>query len=212
VPRISRIVSQRTNTVSLDGRRKPSRKPQPACRSLLVGSLIVCPSCIGRCENKSMRKRIVGSSVIHGETADFEDRWLDLEKIATVEVTSEDPLCPVEKAFQSHSSIGWRASQDGEQQLRIIFDEPTTLHRMQLSFVEPEVERTQEFVIRYSSAQGGPKQDVVRQQWNFSPTGSTSEVERYDVNLERVSVLELSIRPNLNNQTGRASLASWRVG
>ena len=54
-------------------------------------------------------------------------------------------------------------------------------------------------------------QEVIRQQWNFSPRGSTSEVERYDVNLERVSVLELSIRPNLN-QTGRASLLSWRVG
>jgi hypothetical protein len=31
---------------------------------------------------------------------------------------------------------------------------------MQLSFVEPEFERTQEFVIRYSSAQGGPTQEV----------------------------------------------------
>ncbi len=159
-----------------------------------------------------MRKRIVGSGVIHGETADFKDRWLDLEQIATVEVTSEDPQFPVEAAFQSHSGVGWRASQDGEQQLRIIFDEPTTLHRMQLSFFEPGVERTQEFVIRYSSAQGGPTQEVVRQQWNFSPQGSKSEVEQYDVNLERVSVLELSIRPNLNNQTGRASLVSWRVG
>jgi hypothetical protein len=158
-----------------------------------------------------MRKRIVSSTVIHGKTA-VKDRWLDIEQIATVEVTSEDPQFPVEKAFQSQSSIGWRASQDGEQQLRIIFDEPTTLHRMQLSFDEPEVERTQEFVIRYSSAQGGSTQDVVRQQWNFSPTGSTSEVEWYDVNLEHVSVLELSIRPNLNNQTGRASLVTWRVG
>ena len=159
-----------------------------------------------------MRKRIVGSGVIHGETADFKDRWLDLEHIATVEVTSEDPQFPVEAAFQSHSRLGWRASQDGEQQLRIIFDEPTTLHRMQLHFVEPEVERTQEFIIRWSSAQGGPTRDVVRQQWSFSPTGSTSEVEHYEVNLERVSVLELSIRPDLNNQTRKATLLSCRVG
>ena len=50
--------------------------------------------------------------------------------MATVEVTSEDPQFAVEAAFQSHSSIGWRASQDGKQQLRIIFDEPTTLHRI----------------------------------------------------------------------------------
>jgi len=87
-----------------------------------------------------------------------------------------------------------------------------TLQRMQLHFVEPEVERTQEFIIRWSSAQGGPPRDVVRQQWNFSPAGSTSEVEHYDVNLERVAVLELSIRPDLKDGTGRATLVSWRVG
>ena len=138
-----------------------------------------------------MRKRIVGSSVIQGEAASLNDRWLDLQQIATVEVTSEDPHCPVEAVFESDSGIGWRASQDGEQQLRIIFDEPTTLHHMQLHFVEPEVERTQEFIIRWSSAQGGPARDVVRQQWTFSPAGSTSEVEHYDVNLARVSVLEI---------------------
>ena len=159
-----------------------------------------------------MRKRIVGSMVIQGTAAKLNQKWLDLQQIATVEVSSEDPHFPVEAVFESDSGIGWRASQDGEQQLRIIFDEPTTLHRMQLHFVEPEVERTQEFIIRWSSAQGGPPRDVVRQQWTFSPAGSTSEVEHYDVNLERVSVLELPIRPNSNNETGRATLVSWRVG
>ena len=154
----------------------------------------------------------MGSSVIQGEAADLNDSWLDLEQIATIEVTSEDPHFPVEAVFESDSGVGWRASQDGEQQLRIIFDEPTALHRMQLHFVEPEVERTQEFIIRWSSAQGGPPRDVVRQQWTFSPAGSTSEVEHYHVNLERVAVLELSIRPALNNGTGRATLVSWRVG
>jgi hypothetical protein len=43
-----------------------------------------------------MRKRIVGSSVIQGEAADLNDSWLDLELIATIEVTSEDPHFPVE--------------------------------------------------------------------------------------------------------------------
>jgi hypothetical protein len=158
-----------------------------------------------------MRKRIVFVRSSSG-AADLNDRWLDLEQIATVEVTSEDPHFPVEGVFTSESGIGWRASQDGEQQLRVIFDEPTTLHRIQLHFVEPGVERTQEFIIRWSSAQGGPPRDVVRQQWTFSPAGSRSEVEHYEVNLERVGVLELSIRPDLNNGTGRATLVSWRVG
>jgi len=159
-----------------------------------------------------MRKRIVESSRPQSETPDSKDRWLDLARIATVEVTSEDPDFPVEAVFESDSGSGWRASQDGKQQLRIIFDEPATVHRMRLHFVEPEVERTQEFTIRWSSAQGGPPRDVVRQQWNFSPAGSMSEVEHYDVNLERVSVMELSISPDISNQKAKATLLSWRVG
>jgi hypothetical protein len=43
-----------------------------------------------------MRKRIVGPSVIPGEAGTVNDTWLDLEQIATVEVTSEGPDFPVE--------------------------------------------------------------------------------------------------------------------
>jgi hypothetical protein len=159
-----------------------------------------------------MRKRIIGSPKIGSEPAGSNKKWLDLGQIATVEVTSEDPNFPVEGAFLSDSDAGWRASEDGEQRLRIIFDEPTTLHRMQLDFIEAEVERTQEFTIRWSASAGGPTHDVVRQQWNFSPGGSTREVEHYEVNLESISVLELSIRPDLSGAKGRASLLRWRVG
>jgi len=53
------------------------------------------------------------------------------------------------------------------------------VHRIQLRFVEPERERTQEFTIRWSSVDGGPAKEIVRQQWNFNPAGSTSEVEDY---------------------------------
>jgi len=48
--------------------------------------------------------------------------WLDLEQIATVEGTSEDLSFPIEYAFGSNDGPGWRASQGGEQQIRIIFD------------------------------------------------------------------------------------------
>jgi uncharacterized protein (DUF736 family) len=159
-----------------------------------------------------MRKRIIGSRKIGSEPADLNQKWLDLGQIATVEVTSEDPEFPVEGAFLSDPGAGWRASEDGEQRLRIIFDEPTTLRRMQLDFIESEVERTQEFTIRWSASAGGPTQDVVRQQWNFSPGGSTREVEHYEVNLESISVLELSIKPDLSGAKGRASLSKWRLG
>ena len=41
-----------------------------------------------------------------------------------MEVTSEDPSFPIESAFGSNAGPGWRASQGGEQQIRVIFDNP----------------------------------------------------------------------------------------
>ena len=134
--------------------------------------------------------------------------WIDLEQIATVEVTSEDPHFPVDSVFDSVSRSGWRASQKGEQRVRVIFDHPLAVHRIQLHFLEPERERTQEFTLRWSSVEGRQK-EIVRQQWNFSPAGSTSEIEDYEVNLEDVSAMELVIQPDLTHQEAPATLAAW---
>ena len=65
-----------------------------------------------------------------------EKGWLDLEQIATVEVTSEDPNFPIESAFGSDDGPGWRASQGGEQLIRVIFDQPVSVRRMELRFDE----------------------------------------------------------------------------
>ena len=158
-----------------------------------------------------MRKRIVGPH--HARQGDQSDKgWLDLEQIATVEVTSEDPGFPIESAFGSHDGPGWRASQGGEQQIRIIFDKPVSVHRIELRFHEADCERTQEFILRWSSESGGSATEIVRQQWNFSTTGSTTEIEHYVVDLDAVSVLELAIRPDLRRPEAVASLASLRLG
>ena len=158
-----------------------------------------------------MRKRIVEPyrSKPGGQS---DQGWLDLEQIATVEVTSEDPRFPIESVFGSKDGPGWRASQKGEQQIRIIFDQPVPLHRIQLRFHEAEFERMQEFTLRWSSAAGGPATEIVRQQWNFSPTGSTIEIEHYVVDLDAVSVLELAIQPDVSRQEAVATLSSWRLG
>jgi hypothetical protein len=158
-----------------------------------------------------MRKRILGP--YHAQQGDQSDKgWLDLEQIATVEVTSEDPSFPIEYAFGSNDGSGWRASQGGEQQIRIIFDKPVSVHRIELRFHEADYERTQEFILRWSTASDGSATEIVRQQWNFSPTGSTTEIEHYVVDLDAVSVLELAIRPDLQRPEAVASLAAWRLG
>jgi hypothetical protein len=156
-----------------------------------------------------MRKRIVERARTP-YSRDFERAWLDLQDIATVEVTSEDPGFPIESVFRSGGQ-GWRASELGEQQVRIIFDQPMPIRRIQLQFIERAVERTQEFVLRWSSARGGMKKEIVRQQWNFSSASAALEVEDYQVTLEDVSALELTIKPDLSNDRAAAGLAIWRV-
>jgi hypothetical protein len=157
-----------------------------------------------------MRKRIVGSQSTP-TSREADQGWLDLEQIATVEVTSEDPSFPIESAFIPSCGPGWRASQKGEQQIRIIFDKPMSLHRIQLRFHEAECERKQRFIVRWSSAAGGPEKEIVRQQWNFSPAGSTTEIEDYAVDLDGVSVLELAIQPDVGGREAVASLAVCRL-
>jgi hypothetical protein len=156
-----------------------------------------------------MRKRIVGTQRLEGG-GESEQGWLNLQQIATVEVTSEDPGFPVESALHLGGGPGWRASQKGAQQIRILFDEPLSVHRMQLRFHEAEYERTQEFTLRWSG-KDQPTREIVRQQWNFSPSGATTEFEDYAVELEAVSVLELRIQPDLSRGEAVATLVSWRM-
>ena len=158
-----------------------------------------------------MRKRIVGPHYAR-QGGESDQRWLDLEEIASVEVTSEDPGFPIENAFACNDGPGWRASQAGEQQIRIIFDHPVSVHLVELRFHERNCERTQEFVLGWSSEPRGQVTEIVRQQWNFSPASSITEIERYTVALAAVSVLELTIRPDLQRPEAVATLGSWCVG
>jgi hypothetical protein len=157
-----------------------------------------------------MRKRIVRQAAIQSQPFST-GTWLNLEQIVTVEVTSEDPDFPIESVFDGNSQLGWRALEKGNQQIRLIFDQPISIKRIRLRFVETEVARTQEFTLVWSGMQGRRSKEIVRQQWNFSPAGSTSEVEEYQTNLDGVTVLELAIQPDLQGGDARATLAEWRI-
>ena len=89
--------------------------------------------------------------------------------------------------------------------------EPQRLKRISLVFEESETERTQEFVLRWSGESGGSFQEIVRQQWNFSPPNSAREVEEYRVELSDVTVLELVIVPDISGGAARASLRSLHL-
>ncbi|MBZ5688035.1 MAG: carbohydrate-binding protein [Acidobacteriia bacterium] len=137
--------------------------------------------------------------------------WLDVERAAVVEFTSEDNDYPVDCAFISGESRGWRAAAPGSQTIRLVFDQPQRLKHISLVFEENEIARTQEFVLRWSPDAGSLFREIVRQQWNFSPPGNNSEVEDYQVELSNVTVLELIITPNMSGGDARASLKSMRL-
>jgi hypothetical protein len=136
--------------------------------------------------------------------------WLDLERLARVEVSSEDPAHPVQAALCVASGAGWRADTSAPQTLRLRFDEPQYLQRIRVLFEETQRARSQEFVLRWS-ADGESFRELVRQQWSFSPSGSTSEAENYAVALPGVAVLELCIVPDTSGGDVRASLAQLRL-
>jgi hypothetical protein len=156
-----------------------------------------------------MRKRLI-SPIPHGVSHPDEE-WLDLGKAAMVEVTSEQKEYPVESALVLGQTKGWRAADSGTQTIRLIFDQPQKLSRIALVFEEAETERTQEFVLRWSPDGGRSFQEIVRQQWNFSPPNTVREVEEYQVDLRGLMVLELVIVPDINRGSARTSLKSLRV-
>src|SRR5580692_12825784 len=156
-----------------------------------------------------MRKRQISPTPPSVSTSGH--AWLDVERIASVEVTSEENGYPIESALLGAENRGWRAANPGTQTIRLIFDEPQNFKRICLVFGDSETTRTQEFVLRWSPDSGHSFREIVRQQWNFSPPESVREVEDYAVELSAVTTLELIIVPDQSGGAARASLDSLRL-
>jgi len=155
-----------------------------------------------------MRKRVIRVPEIVPAS---EQDWLDVDKSASVEVSSEDENHPIEFALLGDEMSGWRAAEPGSQTIRLIFDSPQRLRRIFLAFEDSEVLRTQEFVLRWSPHVGQPFREIVRQQWNFSSPGGVREIEDYAVDLFDVGVLELIIVPDKGDGEALASLVKMRL-
>jgi hypothetical protein len=139
-----------------------------------------------------MRKSIVSPSTV--PAVPISDLWRDLERIARVEISSEDEQFPIEHALGKRGTTGWRAAETGPQLIRLHFDEPLTIKHLRVHFIDKTAERSQEFAVYAGS--GNELKEVVRQQWSFSPNGSTEEIEDYTVNLSGITTLELRIDPD----------------
>jgi len=155
-----------------------------------------------------MRKKIITTD--QNKITNPDQNWLDLEDILEVEMTSEDASFPIESALLAGHEKGWRAATIGKQTIRLLFTKPQRLQKIRLEFEETSIDRTQEYLLRWS-LNGESFQEIVRQQWNFSPSGSTIQIEEYQVELQAITVLELIIIPDINGGDAIATLSQIQL-
>ena len=156
-----------------------------------------------------LRKQIVGRPT-DVKDAHTDVEWLDLASLVAVELSSEDPKFPFDPVLTEGGDRGWRAAEPGKQTVRLVFDEPQRVKRIRVRFTDRDHERSHEFVLRYGDG-SAPMREIVRQQWSFSPGGSTEEVEDYTVELNRVKLIELEIDPDRGRNTLPATLAELLI-
>lgn len=137
------------------------------------------------------------------------EQWPRLDEAVEVELTSEDPERPIEHALLGDGTNGWRAGAPGSQTISLAWPAPIAIRRIRLVFEEHSRARTQEFVLRASTSKG--PREIVRQQFTFSPPGTTTESEEYATNLDAVSRLELVIIPAIDGGTAVATLREFRI-
>jgi uncharacterized protein (DUF736 family) len=142
--------------------------------------------------------------------ASIQPEWLDISRVARFEVSSQHGRHPIADAFSS-TGDGWRASERGEQVIRVLFRSPRIVGRIRVAFTEAEVDRTQEFTLSWSSHRGETHHQIVRQRFSFSRFGGARTVEEYHVELHDVTGLELRIVPDIERGQALASLAEFKI-
>ena len=155
-----------------------------------------------------LRKQIIREPP--ASTAPMTDE-IDIAAVATVLVTSEAPEHPVDFAFDGSRGPGgsrWVAGETGEQTLILAFDAPQTIRRVALEVEELEVARTQELQLAVSTDGGRTYREVLRQEYNFGPPGTTFEREDWAVPAVGVTHLRLQIKPDKGGIPCRATITS----
>ena len=156
-----------------------------------------------------MRKTLINQPIENTPTSDL--KYLDLEHLAQVEISSESQEHLIESALAEGSESGWQAASSGEQTIRLTFDQPQTIKHIVLLFDEQEQSRTQEFVLLWRMDSEDSFREILRQQYHFSPPQSAQEIENYTVDLKQLKALELRIIPDISGGEACAKLTRLRL-
>lgn len=151
-----------------------------------------------------MRKTLINRSARNNPDSDL--NYLDLEHLAQVEISSENPEYPIEGALVEGSESGWQAAYAGEQTIRLVFDEAQDVKHISLEFDEHDQSRTQEFALFWRMDDEDFFREILRQQYHFSPPLTNHEIENYEVDLKQLKALELRIVPNMGGGEACAKL------
>ena len=158
-----------------------------------------------------LRKQIISKR--SGESATLEGE-IPVAAVATVQVTSEQAEHPIDNAFDGSRGPGgsrWVAGAPGEQAVILVFDRPQSIRKIGLEVEELTVSRTQELAVSVSSDGGRTYRELVRQEFNFSPPGTSFERELWSVSAGAVTHLRLEIKPDKGGRVGLATLTSLAV-
>jgi len=155
-----------------------------------------------------LRKQVIPKRSV--ESASFE-REIPVVEVATVQVSSEQSDHPIDNVFDSSRGPGgsrWIADEPGEQTLILVFDSPQTIRKVGLEVEELSMSRTQELSASFSSDGGRTYRELVRQEFTFSPPGTSFEREVWSVAAEGVTHLRIEIKPDKGGRVGQATLTS----
>ena len=127
-----------------------------------------------------------------------------------------DMICALNKGRALDGERGrgasrWVAAEPREQELLLTFDAPQTLHRIILEVEEQDQARQQEVELAVSSDGGQHYRVLRRQEYNFSPPGTTFECEDWAVREEGVTRLRLRIKPDKGDRPAWASITSFTL-
>src|SRR3954463_1235353 len=150
---------------------------------------------------KSQGRRMLRKQIINPRprTSHATTGEIEIAPVATVLVTTEALDHPIDLAFDLHRGPGgthWVAGELGEQTVILTFDAPQTINQILLGVEELEVARTQDLQLCLSCDGGRTYREVLRQEFNFSPDGTTFEREKWAMTAEGITHLRLVIKPD----------------
>jgi hypothetical protein len=148
---------------------------------------------------------------LHDSSHAYPEREIPVLAVATVVVTSEAEGHPINGVFDDKRGPGasqWIAAEPGDQKLIIAFHQPQSIRQITMEIEEREVNRTQEVQLAVSHDGGKTYRELLRQEFNFSPEGTTWECEDWSVEELNVTHLTLLIKPDKGRSDCFAKLTS----